>query len=99
MLLDNSIKHKKPQLSYLNLLRPPNATTTNPSVIPTPEPLIIVTAENNQREQALLLTEDEGNALETSAELNDASSLNVLCYNKNSWTKTNLSERKSSGKY
>ena len=37
VLLDNSIKHKKPQLSYLNHLRPPNATTTNPSVIPTPE--------------------------------------------------------------
>ena len=42
--------------------------------MPTPETLINATAENNQQEQALLLTEDEGNDLETSSGLNDASS-------------------------
>ena len=63
ILLDNSIKHKKPQLSYLNRLRPLIATTTNPPVLPTPETLIKNTAENNQQEQAPLLTEDEGNKL------------------------------------
>ena len=66
---------KKPQLSYLNRLRPPKATTTtNPPVIPTPETFINATADNNQQEQALLLTEDEGKELETSTEPNDASS-------------------------
>ena len=71
-LLDNSIKRKKTQLSYLNRLRPLNATTTtNPPVIPTPETLINVTAENNKQEQALLHTEDEGNEQETSVKLND----------------------------
>ena len=64
ILLDNSIKHKKPQLSYLNRLRPLNEsarTTTSaidtPAVIPpTPEPPIVAKAENNPQKQALLLT-------------------------------------------
>ena len=73
IFLENSIKHKKPQLSYLSRLRPLNATTTNPPFMPTPETLIIATAEINQKEQALL-TEDEGNELETNSELKDASS-------------------------
>ena len=68
------MKHKKPQLSYLNRLRPLNAITANSSVLPTPETLINATAENNQQEQALFLTEVEVNELETSAELNDSSS-------------------------
>ena len=75
ILLENSIKHKKPQLSYLNRLRPPKATTTiNPPVIPTPETFINATTDNNQQEQALPLTEDEGKELETSTEPNEASS-------------------------
>ena len=36
------------------------------------------TAENNQQEQALLFTEDEGNELETSAKLNDALSTKII---------------------
>ena len=68
------MKHKKPQLSYLNHLRPLNAITANSSVLPTPETLINATAENNQQEQALFLTEVEVNELETSAELNDSPS-------------------------
>ena len=47
-------------------------TTTNPPVIPPLETLINATADNNQQEQALHLTEDEGNELETSIALNDA---------------------------
>ena len=48
ILLDNSIKHEKPQLSYLNRLRPLKATTTtNSPVIPTPETLIKAPADNN----------------------------------------------------
>ena len=70
---DNSIKHKKTQLSYLNRSTSLKATTTtNPQVIPTPETLINATADNNELEHALLLTEKEGKELETSTELNDA---------------------------
>ena len=47
ILLDSSIEHKKPQLSYLNRLRPLNATRTNPLITPTPETLINATAVNN----------------------------------------------------
>ena len=72
ILLDNSIKHKKPQLSYLNRLRPLKATTTNTPVMPTPETLINARADNNQQEQALLLTDDVENELETSTEPNNA---------------------------
>ena len=64
---------KKPQLLYLNRLRPLKATTTtNPPVITTSETLVNATADNNQNEQALLLTEDEGTELDTSTELKDA---------------------------
>ena len=78
-MLDNSIKHKKPQLTYLTHLRPLKATTTtNPPVIPTPETLINATADNNQQEQALLFNEDEGNELETSTEPNDALSTELI---------------------
>ena len=57
----------------MNRLRTLKATTTiNPPVIPTPETLINATADNNQQGQALLLTEDEGNELETSTEVYDA---------------------------
>ena len=81
ILLDNSIKHKKPHLSYLNRLRPLQATrTTNPPVIPSRETFIKATADNNQQKQALLLTEDEGNELETSTELNDASSTEPITF-------------------
>ena len=67
ILLDNSIKHKKPQLSYLNRLRPLNEsarTTTSaidtPAVIPTtPEPPIVAKAENNPQKQALPLTSQD----------------------------------------
>ena len=68
ILLDNSIKHKKPQLSYLNRLRPLNesatSTTTSaidtPAVIPpTPEPPIVAKAENNPQKQALPLTSQD----------------------------------------
>ena len=68
ILLDNSIKHKKPQLSYLNRLRPLNesarTTTTSaivsPAVIPpTPEPPIVAKAENNPQKQALPLTSQD----------------------------------------
>ena len=68
ILLDNSIKHKKPQLSYLNRLRPLNesakTTTTSaidtPAVIPpTPEPPIVAKAENNPKKQALPLTSQD----------------------------------------
>ena len=70
-LLDNAIKHKKPQLSYLNRLRTLNepartttttktSTTDTPSVIPpTPEPPIVAKAENNPQKQALLLTSQD----------------------------------------
>ena len=71
VLIDISINYKKPQLLYSNRLRPLKATTINLPVIPTPETLINTTTDNNQQEQALLLTEDEGNELETSSELND----------------------------
>ena len=57
----------------MNRLRPLKATTTvNPPVTPTPEIIINATADNNQQRQALLLTEDEGNGLETSTEVYDA---------------------------
>ena len=68
ILLDNSIKHKKPQLSCLNRLRPLNesarTTTTSaivsPAVIPpTPEPPIVAKAENNPQKQALPLTSQD----------------------------------------
>ena len=68
ILLDNSIKHKKPQLSYLNRLRPLNesarTTTTSaivsPAVIlPTPEPPIVAKAEKNPQKQALPLTSQD----------------------------------------
>ena len=68
ILLDNSIKHKKPQLSYLNRLRPLNesARTTTTSAIdtsavipPTPEPPIVAKAENNPQKQALPLTSQD----------------------------------------
>ena len=68
ILLDNSIKHKKQQLSYLNRLRPLNesatSTTTSaidtPAVIPpTPEPPIVAKAENNPQKQALPLTSQD----------------------------------------
>ena len=69
ILLDHSIKHKKPQLSYLNCLRPLNesartTTTTSaidtPAVItPNPEPPIVAKAENNPQKQALLLTSQD----------------------------------------
>ena len=49
IFVDISIKLYKPQLSYLNQLRPLNATTTNPTVIPTPETLIDATVDNNQQ--------------------------------------------------
>ena len=78
VLLDNSIEQKKPQQSYLNRLRPLNATRTNLPVIPTPETLINATTDNNQQEQALLLTEDEEKELETSTELNDALSTELI---------------------
>ena len=66
-MLDNSIKHKKPQLSYLNHLRPLNEsarTTTSaidtPAVIPPiPEPSIVAKAENNPQKQALPLTSQD----------------------------------------
>ena len=82
ILLDSSIKHKKPHLYYLNRLRPLQATTTttNLPVIPSRETLIKPTADNNQQEQALLLTEHEGNELETSTELNDASSTEPITF-------------------
>ena len=86
VLLDNSIKHKKPQLSCLNRLRPLNATT-NPSVILTPETLINAIAENNQQEQALLLIEDERINWKQLLSLITLHPLNVLFYNYNSWTK------------
>ena len=95
ILLDNSIKHKKPQLSYLNRLRPLKATTTtNHPVIPTHETLINATADNSQQEQALLFTEDEGNELETSTELNDALSTELFTLQSQLIDKTNLSEQK-----
>ena len=56
ILLDNSIKHKKPQLSYLNRMWPLKESTlttktisaTDTAVIPpSPEPSIIAKAENN----------------------------------------------------
>ena len=85
ILLENSIKHKKPPLSYWNRLRPLNAsarTTATTSaidttVIPqTPEPPIVAKAENNPQKQALLLTEDddddEGNQMEKNTELSEA---------------------------
>ena len=57
----------------MNRLRALEATTTtNPQFILTPEKLINATADNNQQKQALLLTEDEENELETSTEPNDA---------------------------
>ena len=56
----------------MNRLRRLNATAANRSVISTPETFINSTEENNQQEQAILLTEDEGNELETCAELKDA---------------------------
>ena len=68
ILLDNSIKHKKPQLSYLNRLRPLNesARTITTSAIDTPavipptlEPPIVAKAENNPQKQALLLTSQD----------------------------------------
>ena len=67
ILLDNSIKHKKQQLSYLNRLRPLNEsarTTTSaidtPAVIPpTPEPPIVAKAENNPQKQAFPLTSQD----------------------------------------
>ncbi|XP_063713691.1 protein DEK-like [Symsagittifera roscoffensis] len=68
ILLDNSIKHKKPQLSYLNRLRPLNesARTTTTSAFdksavipPTPEPPIVAKAENNPQKQALPLTSQD----------------------------------------
>ena len=68
ILLDNSIKHKKPQLSYLNHLRPliESARTTTitaidtPAVIPsTPEPPIVAKAENYLQKQALPLTSQD----------------------------------------
>ena len=80
-LLDNSINYKKPQLSYLNRLGPLKATiTTNPPVMPTPETLINATADNNQQEQALLLTEDEGNEMRVLS-LMTLYPLNVSRYN------------------
>ena len=81
VLLVNSIKHKKPQLSYLNRLSLNESTrtaaTTTPAtpVIPrTPESPIVTKAETNPQNQALLLTEDddEGNEMEINAELSDA---------------------------
>ena len=65
----------------MNRLRPLQATiTTNPSVILSRETFIKATADNNQQKQALLLTEDEGNELETSTELNDASSTEPITF-------------------
>ena len=62
----------------MNCLRHLYARTTISSVKPTPETLQNATAENNQQEQALLFTEDEGNELETSAKLNDALSTKII---------------------
>ena len=88
ILLDNSIKHKKPQLSYLSCLRPLNesartkisAIDTTAVIPPTLEPPIVLKAENNPQKQALLLTsqddddvdDDEGNELQKNAELIEA---------------------------
>ena len=94
-LHDNSIKHKKPHLSYLNRLRPLKATTTaNPPVISTPETLINATADNNQQEQVLLLTEDERNELETSTESNDPLSTKRITLQLQLMNKNNLKPAK-----
>ena len=87
ILLDNSIKHKKPHLLCLNHLRPLNESTrtiTTSSAIDTtvndqtPEPPIVAKAEKNAQKEALLLTEDdddddeEGNEMEKNAEFSEA---------------------------
>ena len=68
ILLDNSIKHKKPQLSYLNRLRPLNEQQeqqqhqlliTSAVIPPTPEPPIVAKAENNPQKHALPLTSQD----------------------------------------
>ena len=63
----------------MNRLRPLNSTTTtttatatDPRVIQPLKHLSLVQQKKNQQEQALLLTEDEGSELETSAELSEA---------------------------
>ena len=106
ILLDNSIKHKKPQLSYLNRLRPlkesaRTTTTTSaigtPAVVPpTPEPPIVAKADNNPQKQALLLTsqDDDDDDDDVLLSLVRHYPQNVSCYNYSSWTNTNLSERK-----
>ena len=81
------------QLSYLNRLRPLNATTANTSVLRTPETLINATAENNQQEQALLSLKMREMNWKQVLSLMTLHPLNLLCYNYNSWTKANLSQR------
>ena len=79
-LLDNSINHKRPQLSYLNRLKPLNESTTTtsasdtPVISPTHESPIVARSKNNPQKQALLLTEDddEGNEMEKNDELSEA---------------------------
>ena len=76
-LLDNILCFPKIKpLASLNHLRPlnktPTKTATSTSAIKTSETTIVAKVENNIQEKGLLLTENDGNQLETKAELNEA---------------------------
>ena len=68
------MKHLRP-LNAKETITTTKAKENNTPFIPTPESPIVAKAENNLQEQALHLTEDEGNETETFAELAEASTI------------------------
>ena len=107
ILLENSIKHKKPPLSYWNRLRPLNAsarTTATTSAIDTtviPQPLnhLSLPRQKTIRENKLsfslkMMMMMKETRWKKILSLVKHYPLNVSCFNYNSGTNTNLSERK-----
>ena len=79
VLLDKSVKHKRPQLHYLNRLRPSippkqNDASTEPPPAPRPETpalSIISQKQDDENRPPKLMTKDEGNELQQNRELNE----------------------------
>ena len=110
ILLDNSIKHKKPQLSYLNRLRPltesARTTTTTSSIDTTaviPQPLnhLLLPKQKAIHKNKLsfsllkmMMMMKEEARWKKMLSLVTHFPLNISCYNHSSWKNTNLSERK-----
>ena len=93
-LLDNFIKHKKPQLSYLNRLKPSMQQQLILHMYQSPKHLSMplqTTINKNKLYFSLMTEEINGKQV---LSLMTLYPLNVLYYNYNSWTKTNLSVRK-----